>query len=107
MNLLLDVERRRLDDEIAPVLVVLAAPDELRIEVGVPWIAHLFTSEVLGFEDGLMLGGRNVQPLVVGMTERLDLLLALWRGGSLRHFSSRSPRPGLRRLAHARTPAPP
>ena len=33
MNFLLDVERRRVDDEIAPVLLVLAAPDELRIEV--------------------------------------------------------------------------
>jgi hypothetical protein len=31
MNLLLDVERRRVDDEIGPVLLVLAAPCELRI----------------------------------------------------------------------------
>ena len=35
MNFFLDVERRRVDDEIAPVLLVLTAPDELRIEVGV------------------------------------------------------------------------
>ena len=35
MDLLLDVERRRMDDEVAPVLLVLAAPDELRIEVAV------------------------------------------------------------------------
>ena len=35
VDLLLDVERRRVDDEIAPVLLVLAAPDELRVEVAV------------------------------------------------------------------------
>ena len=31
VDLLLDVERRRVDDEVRPVLLVLAAPDELRI----------------------------------------------------------------------------
>ena len=34
VDLFLDVERRGVDDEIAPVLLILAAPDELRIEVG-------------------------------------------------------------------------
>ena len=31
VDLLLDVERRRLHDEVGPVLPVLAAPDELRV----------------------------------------------------------------------------
>ena len=31
VDLLLDVERRRVDDEVGPVLPVLAAPDELRV----------------------------------------------------------------------------
>ena len=35
VDLLLDVERRRVDDEVAPVLLILAAPDELRVEVAV------------------------------------------------------------------------
>jgi hypothetical protein len=35
VDLLLDVERRRLDDEVTPVLLVLAAPDELRVQVAV------------------------------------------------------------------------
>ena len=35
VNLLLDVEGRGVDDEIGPVLLVLAAPDELRVEVTV------------------------------------------------------------------------
>ena len=35
VHLFLDVERRGVDDEVAPVLLILAAPDELRIEVAV------------------------------------------------------------------------
>src|SRR5690606_6240554 len=31
VDLLLNVERRRVDDEVGPILLVLAAPDELRI----------------------------------------------------------------------------
>src|SRR5690606_27755813 len=31
MNLLLNVKRRRIDDEIRPVLLILAAPCELRV----------------------------------------------------------------------------
>ncbi|MCY4090409.1 MAG: hypothetical protein OXF62_06285 [Caldilineaceae bacterium] len=35
MDALLNVERRRVDDEVGPVLQVLAAPDELGVEVAV------------------------------------------------------------------------
>jgi hypothetical protein len=35
VDLLLDEERRRRDDQVGPVLLVLAAPDELRVEVAV------------------------------------------------------------------------
>ena len=35
VDLLLDVERRRLHDEVGPILRVLAAPDELRVKVSV------------------------------------------------------------------------
>ena len=42
VHLLLDVERRRLDDEVGPVGHVLAAPDELRIEVAVAPLIRLF-----------------------------------------------------------------
>jgi hypothetical protein len=47
VDLLLDVERRRVDDEIAPVLLVLAAPDELRVEVAV--------AALVGDADGVLL----------------------------------------------------
>jgi hypothetical protein len=40
MHLFLDVERRGVDDEVAPVLLILAAPDELRVEVGIARLAH-------------------------------------------------------------------
>jgi hypothetical protein len=33
VHLFLDVEGRRLDDQVAPIVLVLAAPDELRVEV--------------------------------------------------------------------------
>src|SRR5438105_14203099 len=107
MYLLLDVEWRRLDDEVAPVLVVLPAPDELWIEVGVARVPNFLSSEVLGLENRLVLGGRDVQALVVGMTERLDFLLTSFRGGgSLCHVSSPSPRWAPPHAAHARTPGP-
>ena len=42
MHLLLDEKRRRLHHQIRPVLMVLAAPDELRVEVAVtPLIGDL------------------------------------------------------------------
>src|ERR1043166_10292232 len=89
MHLLLDVERRRLNDEVAPVLIVLPAPYELRIEIGIARVSHLFSRQVLCVENRLVFSGRDVQALVVGMTERLDSLLTTFRrGGSLRHVSS-------------------
>ena len=41
VNLLLDVERWRVDDEVAPVLLILSAPNELRVEVGVARVARI------------------------------------------------------------------
>ena len=35
VNLFLDVERWRVDDEVTPVLLIFSTPDELGIEVGV------------------------------------------------------------------------
>jgi hypothetical protein len=35
MNLLLDVQRRRMHHQFAPVLLVFPAPDELRVEIAV------------------------------------------------------------------------
>jgi hypothetical protein len=41
VDLLLDVERRGVDDEVRPVLLILAAPDQLRVQVAVaPLVGH-------------------------------------------------------------------
>ena len=48
VDLFLDVERRGVDDEVAPVLLILPAPDELGIEVGVARILRR-TRRLLAF----------------------------------------------------------
>ena len=78
MNFFLDVERRRVDDEVAPVLLVLAAPDELRIEIGVARILYRAWALLLLLNDGLILGRRNVLPLGLVVLERFDGF-GVWR----------------------------
>src|SRR3954465_7926393 len=96
MNLFLDVEGGRLADKIAPVLVVLPAPDELRIEVGVARVSNLLPRNLLGLEHRLVLGGRDVQPFVVGVAKRFNVFgglrrlrrfRRLWGLGTLRHVN--------------------
>ena len=60
MNFFLDVKRRRVDDEIAPVLLILPAPDELWIEVGVARILYRLGLFFLFLKNGLVLGRRDV-----------------------------------------------
>src|SRR5437773_6504551 len=79
MDLLLDVERWRLDDEVAPVLLVLAAPDELRIEIAVaPLVGGAPRLLRLLLNDGLVLGGRDVLALRLLVLEGLDPLADRW-----------------------------
>ena len=63
MDLLLDVERRRVDNEIAPVLLILATPHELGIEVSVTGITQRYGLLLAGLDDRLKLCGRDVLPL--------------------------------------------
>jgi len=84
MDFFLDVEGRRLNDEVGPILLIFAAPDELRIEIAVA--LHFFFFEArrgafVGdgdgsgfflFQDGLEFGGGNVLPLVVVVLEGFD-----------------------------------
>ena len=73
VDLFLDVERRRVDDEVAPVLLVLAAPDELRVEVAVAArIATRLGVLFLLLQHRLKFGRRNVLPLGLVVRERLD-----------------------------------
>src|SRR6266699_2404183 len=71
-DLFLDVERRSVNNEVAPVLFILAAPDELGIEVGVARVADLFRGLLLLFQHGLKLRRWDVLSLSLVMLERLD-----------------------------------
>ena len=74
VDLLLDVEGRRLHDEVGPVLIVLAAPDELRIEVAVAALVGDPDRALLGpAHHRPVLGGRDVLPRRLAVGEALDL----------------------------------
>src|SRR5436309_634899 len=80
MNLFLDVDRCRLDNEIAPVLLILTAPDQLWIEVAVPaFVCHADRGLFLLLQHRLVLGGWNVLPLGFLVPDRLDGFIALGR----------------------------
>ena len=100
MDLLLDVERRRGHNQVGPVLLVLAAPDQLRIEVAIAaLIGNADRRPFLVAHHGLVLGGGNVlaRSLVVG--ERFDDLLRLLFCCRLCHRSSLLRNLGSLRLA--------
>ena len=87
VHLLLDVERRRLDHEIGGILLVLAAPDELRVEVAVAaLIGNTDRRLVLIRNDGVELRRRDVAPRRLVVDEGLDGLGLLLR--PLRHGST-------------------
>ncbi len=73
VHLLLDVERRRRHHQIAPILLVLAAPDELRIEVAIaPLPGHPQRALLLLFHQRLVLGGGDVLARVVAVLQLFD-----------------------------------
>ena len=72
MNLFLNVERRGVDNEIAPVLLILPTPDKLGVEIGVTWILHRPWLGIVWSEHGLMLGGGDVLPLGLVVPDRFD-----------------------------------
>src|SRR5262249_46147115 len=86
VDFLLDVERRRIDDEIAPVLLVLASPDELGIEVRVAWVAQFDRLLDIPAGQRSVLGGRDVPALRGTMADGLDGLPALRASGALRRL---------------------
>ena len=69
VHLLLDEERRRLDHEVRPVLLVLAAPDKLRVEIAVAaFVLDLDRAPVTLRHHRFVLGRRDVpaRRLLVG-----------------------------------------
>ena len=74
MDLFLDVQRRRVDDEVAPVLLVFAAPDELRIEIRVARLADPLGVLLLLFQHGLVFSRGDVFALGLLVLEGGDSL---------------------------------
>ena len=73
VDLFLDVERRGVDDEVAPVLLILAAPDELRIEVAVAaLVGHADRVLLVLLHHRLVFGGGDVLPRGLVVLERFD-----------------------------------
>ena len=72
VDLLLDVERRRVDDEVAPVLLILPAPDELGIEVGVARVAESFRFPLLFLHHRLVFGRGDIFSFGLVVAKRLD-----------------------------------
>jgi hypothetical protein len=52
VDFFLDVKRRGVDDEVAPVLLILATPDELGVEIAVSGVAEGFGGLLLLFDQG-------------------------------------------------------
>src|SRR5687768_9498711 len=94
MHLLLNKQRRRMDDEVGPVLLVLPAPYDLRVEVPIPpLVRHPQRRLLLGPHDRLQLRGRNVLPRRLGVLEGDDgLRLVLVRSldPTARHYAASS-----------------
>ena len=81
MDFFLNVKRRGVDDEVAPVLLIFPAPDELRVEVAIALVARLDRMLLFLLHDGLILRGGNVLPLRFVVDKRLHALLRFCFGG--------------------------
>ena len=69
--LFLNVERRCVDNEVAPVLLILAAPDKLWVKVGIARVANLLGLLLFLLQHGLKLRRRDVFALLL-MGEGFD-----------------------------------
>jgi hypothetical protein len=76
LDLFLDVDRRGVDFERIG-LKILAAPDQLRIEIGIARPAQFLDGLVVVGDELLVLGGRNVLPFRFSVAIRLDVGVAL------------------------------
>ena len=89
VDLLLDVERRRVDDEVGGILPILAAPHQLRIEIAVAaFVGDAHRRTLVLLHHRLVFGGGDVlaRGLVVDEgfdCERGGLVVGLGHGGSV------------------------
>ena len=73
LDLLLDIKRRGMNDEVGPILFVLAAPDELGIKVLIPAaVSHADRGLLVVFHHRLILHGRDILASALGVLDRFD-----------------------------------
>ena len=80
VNFFLDVQGWRVDHQVAPVLLVLAAPDQLRVQVGIARVADLLGGNVLLRRNRLLLDRWNVFALGRVVGEGFDVFGAEFGG---------------------------
>ena len=85
MHLLLDIQGRGMDHQIRPVLLVLATPYQLRVQVRVARILHRHRRLLIVADHRSVLDRRNILPLVVGVPNRIDGFDGLFIAGLFRH----------------------
>ncbi len=82
VDFFLDEERWRLHEEVGCVLFVLTPPDELGIEVTVATlVGNPERAAVVPFHDGLVLGGGDVLPRGITVSEAFHLFIHFGRSG--------------------------
>ena len=73
VDFFLDVEWWCVDNQVAPVLLVLAAPNQLRVQVGIAGVADLLGRRLVLLHKGLLLSRRKVLALGLVMREGFDV----------------------------------
>jgi hypothetical protein len=88
MDLFLDIERWRLDNEIRPILQVFPSPNELRIKIAVTaFVGNLNRRLVFFAHHGLVLGSGDVSPRRLVVSKKFHLLWSFLLSSSLCHPS--------------------
>lgn len=69
-----NVERRRRNNEIGPIPLILTAPDQLRIKIGIARIAHLLGVLLVIVQHRLIFSSGNILALGVVVGKLLNFL---------------------------------
>ena len=78
MHFFLNIERGGIHHEVGPVLLVFAAPDQLRIEIAIAaGIRDLDRTAIIMLDNGFHFRRRNIRPPGIRMLDRGDCLFCL------------------------------
>ena len=80
VDFFLDVKRRGVDDEVAPILLVFPAPDELRVEVAIALVARGLRAVLFPLQNRLVFRRRDILPLRFVVNQCLDGFLGFGFG---------------------------